>query len=265
MRWLVLGLLAACTLKEDDVPPSSAPPSATRPAPANAGLPAPSDTRTAREERDPSARLRDTLEALRDSVEQLRRDRDALIAAKSAPRPRDSIVVTSPTPLAPPRSSAAATAPPPKATSAELIALRAALIIPIAGVRARDIPNSFGDARSGSRQHEAVDILAPRGTPVRAATAGRVLRVHKSAAGGLMIYTTDASERFILMYAHLDAYAPGLRDSLPLKQGQVIGFVGTTGNAPPNVPHVHFAIALARDVKNWWKGDPIDPLPLLQP
>ncbi len=263
MRWLVVGLLAACTLKEDDVPPSSAPPAAPRRAGENGSARLADNTLAALGE-DPSARLRDTLAALRDSVEQLRRDRDALIAAKSAPRPRDSIVVNSRSTLIP-RSPAAVAAQPTIATGAELTALRAALIIPIAGVRARDIPNSFGDARGGSRRHEAVDIHAPRGTPVRSSTAGRILRLHKSAAGGLMVYATDASERFILMYAHLDAYANGMRDSLPLRQGQTIGFVGTTGNAPPSVPHLHFAIARAGDVAKWWKGDPIDPLPLLHP
>ncbi|HZO17755.1 MAG TPA: M23 family metallopeptidase, partial [Gemmatimonadaceae bacterium] len=80
----------------------------------------------------------------------------------------------------------------------------------------------------------------------------------------LMIYAADSSERFILMYAHLDRYAPGLSDSTALQAGQVIGYVGTTGNAPPNVPHLHFAIARSTNVKRWWEGTPVDPLPLLQ-
>jgi murein DD-endopeptidase MepM/ murein hydrolase activator NlpD len=78
-----------------------------------------------------------------------------------------------------------------------------------------------------------------------------------------MIYTADASERFILMYAHLDSYADGMRDGVELKRGQVIGYVGTTGNAPPNLPHLHFAIARSSDVSKWWQGTPVDPFPLL--
>jgi murein DD-endopeptidase MepM/ murein hydrolase activator NlpD len=99
---------------------------------------------------------------------------------------------------------------------------------------------------------------------VIAATDGRVLRLFTSERGGLMIYTTDASERFVLMYAHLDSYSDGVSDGSPLRRGQVIGHVGTTGNAPPNVPHLHFAIARSTDVSRWWEGTPVDPLPLLR-
>lgn len=79
-----------------------------------------------------------------------------------------------------------------------------------------------------------------------------------------MVYAADRSNRFVLMYAHLDRYADGMRDSLPLRQGQIIGYVGTTGNAAPNAPHLHFAIAHPRDVSLWWTGTAIDPRPLLQ-
>ena len=78
-----------------------------------------------------------------------------------------------------------------------------------------------------------------------------------------MIYAADAGERFILMYAHLDRYADGLADGLALRKGEIIGYVGTTGNAPPNVPHLHFALARAADIRDWWKGTPINPFPLL--
>jgi len=83
--------------------------------------------------------------------------------------------------------------------------------------------------------------------------------------GGLMVYATDSTEKFILMYGHLDAYAPGLADGRPLRQGQQVGVVGTTGNAPANTPHLHFAIARAGDLKQWWKGAPVNPYPLLRP
>lgn len=155
------------------------------------------------------------------------------------------------------------TSAPAVAQEPELKALAAALTIPVTGVRAEDLLDTFNEAR-GERRHDALDIPAPRGTPVLAATDGRVLRLFKSERGGLMIYTTDASERFVLMYAHLDSYAGGLTDSTRLRRGQVIGYVGTTGNAPPNVPHLHFAIARSTNVSRWWEGTPVDPLPLLQ-
>ena len=108
-----------------------------------------------------------------------------------------------------------------------------------------------------------LDIPAPRGTPVLSATGGRVLKLFDSKAGGKMVYAADSSEHFILMYAHLDSYANGLAEGQPLTRGQVIGTVGTTGNAPPNLPHLHFAIARSNDVKVWWKGMPVNPYPML--
>lgn len=146
---------------------------------------------------------------------------------------------------------------------AELRALAATLTIPVVGVKAEELLDTFSESR-GERRHDALDIPAPRGTPVIAATDGRVLRLFTSERGGLMIYTADASERFVLMYAHLDSYEGGLGDGSPLRRGQVIGYVGTTGNAPPNVPHLHFAIARSTDVSRWWEGTPVDPLPLLR-
>src|SRR5829696_5715313 len=97
----------------------------------------------------------------------------------------------------------------------------------------------------------------------RSATAGRVLKLFTSANGGLMVYAADSSERFVLMYAHLDRYAPGLTDSTRLARGQIIGYVGSTGNASPNAPHLHFAIARSADVTRWSRGRAIDPLPVL--
>lgn len=149
-------------------------------------------------------------------------------------------------------------------TSADLAMLSAELIVPLPGVKASELRDTFNEMRGGGkRKHEALDIMAPRGTPVLSASAGRVLKLHNSKDGGLMIYAADASNRFVLMYAHLDHYAEGMRDSLPLRQGQLIGYVGTTGNAAENAPHLHFAIAHPRDVKLWWTGTAIDPRPLL--
>ena len=147
----------------------------------------------------------------------------------------------------------------------DLDALSAELIIPVPGVKASELRDTFHEPRGGgTRIHEALDILAPRGTPVLSASAGRVLKLHNSKDGGLMVYAADASDRFVLLYAHLDHYADGMQDGLPLRQGEVIGYVGTTGNAPPNTPHLHFAIAHPTDVKLWWTGEAIDPRPLLQ-
>ena len=149
-------------------------------------------------------------------------------------------------------------------TPADLATLSAELIIPLPGVKASELRDTFNEARGGgARKHEALDIMAPRGTPVLSASAGRVLKLHNSKDGGLMVYAADASNRFVLMYAHLDRYADGMRDDLPLRQGQIIGYVGTTGNAAENAPHLHFAIAHPRDVKLWWTGTAIDPRPLL--
>jgi len=105
--------------------------------------------------------------------------------------------------------------------------------------------------------------MSPRGTPIHSAASGRVLKLFTSIDGGLMVYAADSSERFVIMYAHLDRYAPALTDSTPLMRGQLIGFVGSTGNASPNAPHLHFAIARSADVKHWSRGNPIDPLPIL--
>jgi murein DD-endopeptidase MepM/ murein hydrolase activator NlpD len=163
----------------------------------------------------------------------------------------------------PVRSSAGSGAVAP--TPDELSALAASLVVPVAGVTPAELRGSFHERRGGgTRQHNALDIPAPRGTPVISATPGRVLRLFNSKAGGLMVYAADATERFILMYGHLDRYAPGLGEGMRLERGQTIGYVGTTGNAPPNVPHLHFAIARTNNVSRWWNGTPIDPAPLFK-
>jgi peptidoglycan LD-endopeptidase LytH len=146
----------------------------------------------------------------------------------------------------------------------ELAGLRAVLIVPVAGVERSELHDTFTDGRGdGERAHEAIDILAPRGTPVLSATDGRLLRLFESEAGGLMVYATDASERFILLYGHLDGYAAGLRDGMPLARGRVIGYVGTTGNAPPETPHLHFGILRGEPAVSWWEGVAVNPYPLL--
>jgi len=115
--------------------------------------------------------------------------------------------------------------------------------------------------RLGFRIHGAVDILAPRGTPVLSADAGRVIRLHHNRNGGLTIYASDESERFVYYYAHLSAYRHGIIKGTRLARGQVIGFVGTTGNADRRAPHLHFQVMARRRGGRWWKGEPIDPRP----
>ena len=149
------------------------------------------------------------------------------------------------------------------AVPGELAQLAAVLDVPVAGVARSSLRDTYTEAR-GERVHEALDILAPRGTPVLSATDGRVLRLFNSRPGGLMVYATDRSERFILFYGHLDGYAEGLRDGMPLVRGQVIGYVGTTGNAPADTPHLHFGILRGQPNVSWSVGVPVNPYPLLR-
>jgi murein DD-endopeptidase MepM/ murein hydrolase activator NlpD len=114
--------------------------------------------------------------------------------------------------------------------------------------------------RGGTRHHEALDIMSPRGTPVLSADDGIVLKLHNSAAGGNTIYVADTSQRYIMLYAHLDRYRPGLAAGMTVKKGELIGYVGSTGNASPAAPHLHFAIARSDNMKEWWKGTPLNPV-----
>jgi murein DD-endopeptidase MepM/ murein hydrolase activator NlpD len=149
-------------------------------------------------------------------------------------------------------------------TDADLAVLQHEMSLPLPGISRNALRDTYDEMRGGTRTHEALDILAPRGTPVLSAAPGRVLKLFNSKAGGLMVYAADSTERFILMYGHLDAYQPGLAEGQPLRRGQQLGIVGTTGNAPATVPHLHFAIARSSDVKQWWKGQPVNPYPLLK-
>lgn len=137
------------------------------------------------------------------------------------------------------------------------------LVIPVAGASMAALHSNFNEWR-GNHRHCALDILAPRGTPVLAAADGRVQKLFTSKAGGLTIYEFDPSETTVYYYAHLDHYADDLREGMTLHRGEVIGFVGTTGNAPKNTPHLHFAIGKLPPSKKWWKGVPIDPYPILR-
>ena len=134
------------------------------------------------------------------------------------------------------------------------------LIIPVEGVDPSRVRDSYTAARGG-RTHDAVDIMAPRGTPVIAADAGTILRLRNNEAGGITIYQLDPDERFIYYYAHLDRYQDGLAEGMKIRQGDVLGFVGTTGNAPKDSPHLHFQVMLYRGRGQYWGGEPINPHP----
>jgi len=138
------------------------------------------------------------------------------------------------------------------------------LTIPVEGVKAGALRPDFYDDR-GQRGHEAIDIMAARGTPVLAAEDGKIVKLFTSVRGGMTIYEFDPTQTYSYYYAHLDRYADGLAEGASVTRGQVIGFVGSTGDADPAAPHLHFAIALLEPQKQWWKGQALDPYPALIP
>jgi murein DD-endopeptidase MepM/ murein hydrolase activator NlpD len=135
--------------------------------------------------------------------------------------------------------------------------------IPVAGKTVEQLQDTFDEGRDGGRVHRALDILAPRGTPVIAADSGRILRVKTNALGGNTIYATDPRERIVYYYAHLDAYQQGLVEGLVVARGDTLGFVGTTGNAPKDTPHLHFQVMRMPPDGKYWDGEPINPYPIL--
>ncbi len=145
------------------------------------------------------------------------------------------------------------------------VALRArSLMVPVAGVRPEDVPDTFGDVRDGGRRrHGALDIFAPRGTLVVSADDGVVLALHESRRGGRAVYAADPDRRFVYYYAHLDRYRAGLAAGRWLARGDVLGTVGTTGNADRRAPHLHFQVTVCDDDGEWRHGHPVDARPFL--
>lgn len=172
------------------------------------------------------------------------------VAATPAPTPEPS-----PTPQPSPPPSPAASLP------ADLA--QRDLLVPVQGISREALADTFDDARSAGRVHDAIDIMAPRSTPVVAVEAGRIAKLFTSDQGGLTIYQFDPTETYCYYYAHLDRYAPGLKEGDPVARGQVIGYVGSTGNASPDGPHLHFAITRLGPDKKWWQGQAINPYPVL--
>jgi murein DD-endopeptidase MepM/ murein hydrolase activator NlpD len=208
-----------------------------------------------------------------------------VLIVTSTPRERDPVVI----PETPPATTAAASgaigpapAPrdcaeigrravtadlrkPPSETDAVAYLRHRTLHLPVAHVTPADLRSSFNERRGASRQHEAIDILAPRNTPVEAVDDGCVARLFESKAGGLTLYQFDPTLTYTYYYAHLERYADELEEGDPVRRGQIIGYVGTSGNAPPNTPHLHFAIFITGVEKRWWEGTPIDPFDVWRP
>src|ERR687884_313103 len=189
------------------------------------------------------------------------------------PPPRQTEESATPQATAQPSATPAATPSPSPAPSraqvppgdagGELASMR--LLIPVAGVRPTELRDTFDEARSEGRVHDAIDIPAPRGTPVLAAADGRVVKLFQSAKGGTTVYQlASADEHFVFYYAHLDHYAEGLSEGRLARRGETIGYVGDTGNAGPGNTHLHFQIYRVDDPGHFWTGENINPYPLLR-
>jgi murein DD-endopeptidase MepM/ murein hydrolase activator NlpD len=140
---------------------------------------------------------------------------------------------------------------------------REPLVMPVEAARAADLRDSFEERRGSTRRHEAIDILAPRGTPVVAAVDGSIEKLFTSKQGGLTVYEFDSDRNYCYYYAHLDHYAEELREKQLVRRGDRLGYVGSTGDASAEAPHLHFAIFRLGPEKQWWVGTPINPYPFL--
>jgi len=137
------------------------------------------------------------------------------------------------------------------------------LTIPVLRVQPAELRDTFAEVR-GNHPHDATDIIAPRGTPVVAASDGVIQKLFLSKPGGNTIYQFDPTQTYCFYYAHLDRYAEGLHEGMEVHRGEVIGYVGSTGDASPDAPHLHFEVHRLGPDKKWWKGEPMDPYPLLR-
>lgn len=184
--------------------------------------------------------------------------REKAAAAATAAEPAPSRPVASPPPAATPGE------PPVEMTSGVIELRGRKLDLPVQGAARGELRESFNERRDGTRVHEAIDMLAPRGTPILAVEDGKIVKLFVSKAGGITVYQFDPTSRFVYYYAHLDKYANGLAEGNKVQRGQVIGYVGTSGNAPKDTPHLHFAIFQLTEKKEWWKGTPLDPFTILK-
>jgi murein DD-endopeptidase MepM/ murein hydrolase activator NlpD len=154
---------------------------------------------------------------------------------------------------------------PPDVTDADVEYFTAhPLMVPVDGISPERVTDSFHQPRGEGRLHLATDILAPRETAVVAAIAGHVVRLRQNAAGGITAYLVDEERRYVYYYAHLAYYSTSITEGLEVPQGFVIGYVGTSGNAPPDTPHLHFqAMRLGPGQRDWWNGTPVDVRPFM--
>jgi murein DD-endopeptidase MepM/ murein hydrolase activator NlpD len=153
---------------------------------------------------------------------------------------------------------------PPVEIAQQVIVGPAGLAIPVVGVRAGQLTDTFEDARSSGRRHDAIDVMAAEGTPVIAAADGTIEKLFFSrGGGGITVYERSPDQKWMYYYAHLSGYAPGLHEGQQVKRGQVIARVGHTGDASASGPHLHFAINSMAPGERWWQGTPINPYPLL--
>jgi murein DD-endopeptidase MepM/ murein hydrolase activator NlpD len=152
---------------------------------------------------------------------------------------------------------------PPVVVAQDVKVAPSGLAIPVVGVAAGQLSDTFDDARSQGRRHDAIDIMSAEGTPVIAAADGTIEKLFNSVRGGITIYERSPDQKWVYYYAHLSAYAPGLAEGEQVKRGQVIGRVGHTGDANAAGPHLHFAINQMAPGEHWWNGTPINPYPLL--
>ena len=152
----------------------------------------------------------------------------------------------------------------PEGSGASAGANMGGFIVPVAGIERTQLINSYADSRGeGTRQHEGIDIAAPAGTPVVAARGGRVAKLHESEQGGRTIYIRSLDGTRIDYYAHLDTYARGLQEGSRVRPAQMLGTVGSTGNADPTAPHLHFEVHRTAPDTPWWQGQPVNPYPLM--
>ncbi|HVL79231.1 MAG TPA: M23 family metallopeptidase [Sphingomicrobium sp.] len=154
---------------------------------------------------------------------------------------------------------------PPVAVAEAVVVGPAGLAIPVAGVKPQDLVDTYTQSRAGgARVHNAIDIMAPVGTPVIAAAPGVVERIfYSEGGGGNTVYVRSDDGRWSYYYAHLSAYAPGLREGQRVRRGTPLGYVGHSGNASPDGPHLHFAINRMNPDDRWHQGTPVNPYPLL--
>jgi len=165
-------------------------------------------------------------------------------------------------PLPGPPPESRADGPASAKTAADVAWLRdRGLLVPVGGVAPSRIADTYDEPRDGARRHHAVDIVAPRGSEVLAAADGVVLRIGTNTLGGNVVWATDVERRFAYYYAHLERWAGGLHEGQAVSRGEVIGYVGTSGNAPSNRPHLHFQVLHITDARRYANGLPLNPLP----